>query len=384
MSTSKADALLAWYHRSARRLPWRDHPDPYAVWVSEIMLQQTRVETAVPYFEAWMRRFPRVQDLAAAPAQDVLRAWEGLGYYRRAVHLHRAAQQLMSERRGHWPQTADEWRALPGIGSYTAAAIAALAFGQDEIALDGNLRRVLARWIDLELDARSAEGERRLLGAARAALPAGMAAAFNQALMDLGATICTPRAPACHACPVRAVCLARRRGTQEQRPVRRRRSKPPLRQVAAAVLRRNGRVLIARRPEGKLLGGLWEFPGGTREPGESLDACLRRELQEELGITVRVGESLGAFQHAYTHFRVTVTAFECELRRGTPQALEHTRLLWIAPGRLGSYPMGKVDRAIARRLQTSGGDRSPHRRTSAHGRVRTAAAPDGRAKGRRR
>jgi len=350
MPPSQATALLAWYKRHARRLPWRGHPDPYAVWISEVMLQQTRVETVIPYFEAWMRRFPGVRALAGAPVQEVLRAWEGLGYYRRAVNLHRTARQILSAGTVRWPQTASEWRALPGVGDYTAAAIVALAFGQDEIALDGNLRRVLARWIDLPIDVRSPEGEKRLLAAGRSLLPAGKAAAFNQALMDLGAMICTPRTPACEACPVRSGCLARRRGTQGQRPVRAGRVQVPHRIVAAAVLRRNGRVLIARRPEGGLLGGLWEFPGGKREPGESLQACLRRELREELGIRVEVRESLGAFQHAYSHFSVTVHAFACKLRGGAPKALEHTRIAWIALGRLSAYPMGKVDRAIARRL----------------------------------
>jgi A/G-specific adenine glycosylase len=354
MPSSQAAALLAWYRRHARRLPWRNHPDPYAVWISEVMLQQTRVETVIPYFETWMRRFPDVQALAGASGQQVLHAWEGLGYYRRAVNLHRAARQILAGG-GGWPQTVPEWRALPGIGDYTAAAIAALAFGQDVIALDGNLRRVLARWIDLPLDVRSPEGEKRLLAAARSRLPKGRAAAFNQALMDLGATICTPRVPACERCPVSSGCQARRRGTQRQRPVRAGRARLPHHIVAAAVLRRNGRVLIARRPEGGLLGGMWEFPGGKCERGESLEACLRRELREELGIRAEVGRSLGVFEHAYSHFSVTVHAFACRLPGGAPKALEHTRIAWIAPGRLRAYPMGKVDRAIARRLEATPG-----------------------------
>jgi len=315
------------------------------------MLQQTRVETVIPYFERWMQRFPSVQDLAAASSEQVLHAWEGLGYYRRALNLRRAAQTLVAEHGGRLPATASELMSLPGVGRYTGAAIAALAFQQDEIALDGNLRRVLARWIDLTLDPRSPKGERKLLLAAQALLPVGRAAEFNQALMDLGASVCSPRAPACGACPIASGCLAHRRGTQGQRPVRRERPRIPHRLVAAAVLRRRGRVLIARRPEGKLLGGLWEFPGGKREARESLEDCLRRELMEELAIHVAVGERLGTFHHAYSHFRVSVHAFACSLRRGEPKALEHSQIRWVYPGRLTAYPMGKVDRLIARALQ---------------------------------
>lgn len=378
MPTRLAAALLSWYRVHRRDLPWRRTLDPYAIWVSEIMLQQTRVETVIPYFDAWMKRFPHLEDLAAASSAEVLRLWEGLGYYRRAQNLHRAARQVVAKRGGRLPTTAVEWKRLPGVGDYTAAAIAALAFGQDEIALDGNLRRVLARWLDLEIEARSPEGERRLLAEARSVLPVGKGAEFNQALMDLGAAICTPRAPACGACPVASDCLSRRRGTQAIRPVRRRRARVPHRIVAAAVLRRSGRVLIAQRPEGKLLGGLWEFPGGKREAGESLQACLRRELHEELGVRAQVGEALGRFDHAYSHFSVTVHAFECRLRSGTPRAQEHSRIRWIAPGSLGAYPMGKVDRAIAHRLQSITRSKPSSPRGSAS---RSAGRP--RVKGRR-
>jgi A/G-specific adenine glycosylase len=343
------------------------------------MLQQTRVETVIPYFERWMLRFPSVQDLAAASSEQVLHAWEGLGYYRRALNLHRGARMLVAEHGGRLPTTANELMRLPGVGRYTGAAIAALAFQQDEIALDGNLRRVLARWIDLTLDPRSSQGERKLLVAAQALLPVGRAAEFNQALMDLGASVCSPRAPACDTCPIASSCLAHRRGTQGQRPVRRERPRIPHRLVAAAVLRRGGRVLIARRPEGKLLGGLWEFPGGKREARESLKDCLRRELMEELAIRVTVGERLGTFHHAYSHYRVSVHAFACSLRRGEPKALEHSQIRWVYPGRLTAYPMGKVDRAIARELQleTVSPDRQrpgpsvrPRKSPSGKGRVR--------------
>ncbi|MEW6569013.1 MAG: A/G-specific adenine glycosylase [Chloroflexota bacterium] len=348
MAPSPGEALLRWYDHNARDLPWRRSRDPYAIWVAEVMLQQTRVETVIPYFERWMGRFPTVAALAEASPEQVLGLWEGLGYYGRARNLHRAAQRVVTEHAGVLPASVEALRHLPGIGRYTAAAIAAIAFGLDGIALDGNQRRVLARFFDLPHDPRTRDGERALLQLAAGLLPPGRASAFNQALMDLGATVCTPRAPRCPECPLRSGCLARARGTQGIRPVSPARQPLPHHRVSAAVLRRNGRVLIGQRPERKLLGGLWEFPGGKQERGESLEACLRRELREELGLRVRVGRRLGTFRHAYSHFRVTVYGYECLLNGGRPKALEHRQVRWVRIGDLGRYPMGKVDRAIAR------------------------------------
>jgi A/G-specific adenine glycosylase len=342
-----ASVLLEWYEANARDLPWRRTRDPYAIWISEIMLQQTRVEAVIPYYARWMHRFPDLRSLARASQQEVLALWEGLGYYARVRQLHHAAKEVAARHGGRLPSTRDELSRLPGIGRYTAAAIAAIAFGADDIALDGNLRRVLSRVFDLDEDPRSPRGEHKLRRLASAALPHGDAAAFNQALMDLGAVICTPRSPQCGRCPVAWGCLALARGRVDERPVRAARRVVPHHEVAAAVIRRKGKVLIARRPEGKLLGGLWEFPGGKREEGESLKACLRRELREELGIAARVGREAAAFEHAYTHFRVTVHAFECAIRRGEPRPLEASEVRWVAPLRLPSFPMGKVDRAIA-------------------------------------
>jgi A/G-specific adenine glycosylase len=339
--------LLAWYAEHARDLPWRRQRDPYAVWVSEVMLQQTRAETVVPYYLRWMDRFPNVEALVAASRDEVLGMWEGLGYYRRAHNLHQAAHILVAENEGALPGEVDKLRHLPGIGPYTAAAIAAIAFNQDVIAIDGNLRRVISRLIDLAIDPRSPEGERQLRSWALGELPSGQSSIFNQALMDLGAMVCIPRTPNCGVCPLPQSCLAFQRGVQDARPVRAPRKPIPHITATAAVLRRGKRVFIGRRPEGVLLGGLWEFPGGRLEPEESLESCLRREIGEEIGVEVEVGVSLGAFNHAYTHFRVTVHAFECKLIMGEPQAFEHSEVRWVSPERLREYPMGKIDRAIA-------------------------------------
>jgi A/G-specific adenine glycosylase len=350
MLPSFTTRLLDWYAGHARSLPWRGHPDPYAVWVSEIMLQQTRVETVIPYFERWMSRFPTIASLAQADQQEVLAAWEGLGYYSRARNLQRAAQVVMDEFGGSLPADARMLRRLPGIGRYSAAAIASIAFGADEAALDGNIRRVLARLFDISEPARSPHGEGRLWELARLHLPAGKAGDYNQALMDLGASVCLARQPRCPDCPLKEDCQAYHLGIQEQRPVLPVRRATPHYIVTAAVIQRDGELLIARRPVKGLLGGLWEFPGGKLKEGEDLATCLRREIREELGVEIEVGDRLGVYKHAYTHFSVTLHAFACTLLAGEPQPLHASDLRWVRPAELPDHPMGKLDRQISVRL----------------------------------
>ncbi len=317
------------------------------------MLQQTRVETVIPYFERWMQRFPSVEALANASMQDVLAAWEGLGYYGRARNLYNAAQLVVKEYHGQLPEEVQQLRKLPGVGRYTAAAIASLAFGRDEPTLDGNIRRVLARYFNVNEDARSKVGVDKLWSLAAQNLPKGRAGDYNQALMELGAIICTPKSPDCPGCPIEASCQARMLGIQEQRPVLL--PKPPFPHyvVTAAVISRKDRVLIACRPPHGLLGGMWEFPGGKQQEGEDLAQCLEREIREELGAEIAVGDQVGVYRHAYTHFRVTLYAFRCNLVRGEPQPIEAAEVRWVSPSELSQYPMGKIDRQISQTLVSS-------------------------------
>jgi A/G-specific adenine glycosylase len=350
--------LLTWYATRKRDLPWRETsrspgepPDPYAIWVSEIMLQQTRVDTALPYYERWMTRFPTIESLAAADQQDVLNAWEGLGYYTRARNLHKAAQLLVREYNSHLPTTLNALRKIPGIGPYTAGALASLAFGLDEPVVDGNVRRVLARLFHLTEPSDTPAGTRRLWELAAAHLPPGRAADYNQALMELGALVCTPRNPNCAECPVQTSCTAYSIGDQEQLPVLKPKAPIPHYTVAAAVIHQNGHIFLGQRPQDGLLGGLWEFPGGKLEPGEDLPACLKREIREELDVDIEVGEPFGIYTHTFTHFRVTLHAFSCTLAgESEPRPLGVTALAWVPPDRLPDYPMGKIDRQIAKRL----------------------------------
>lgn len=339
-----APRLLNWYRQYGRSLPWRGHPDPYVVWVSEIMLQQTRVETVIPYFEKWMRLFPTVKALAEASEQDVLNAWEGLGYYSRARNLHKAAKIVLEKHGGELPRNPDELRKLPGIGRYTVGAIASIAFNMDEPTLDGNLRRVFTRLFDVSEPADAPTGEKILWDLARENLPKGQAGDYNQALMDLGATICLPRNPRCLLCPLMEFCEARINGTQEQRPVLKPKKETPHYNNAAGVIIKDGKVLLAKRPSKGLLGGMWKFPNGRvdGEPAEELESILETGYR----LKAQKGEALGTVQHAYTHFRVTVYAFRCEL----VSMSNEESLKWVSLTDLEDYPMGKVDRQIAKML----------------------------------
>ncbi len=357
-----SSALLAWIALGRRDLPWRQRRDPYAVWISEIMLQQTQVVTVVPYFERWMARFPDIAALAAAPLDDVLKAWEGLGYYARARNLQRTAQIVAAQYGGQLPGERGALLALPGIGRYTVGAILSLAFGQPEPILDGNVRRVLCRVYDIAEDPRKPDVARRLWETAAAlveAAPAGQAGDLNEALMELGAQVCTPGRPECASCPLRAMCLAHAHGVEAERPLRLARPRTPHYQVTAAVIQDpSGRYLLIQRPPSGLLGGLWGFPGSTAGdcPADAPDAaaladCLTRALAAGLGISVAVGEPLPPIQHAYTHFRITLQPFLCRLISGTvtPRAYTHAR--WVAAADLDAYAFPATDRKILDMLQ---------------------------------
>jgi A/G-specific adenine glycosylase len=339
-----ASRLLDWYHANKRTLPWRGHLSDYAVWVSEIMLQQTRVEAVIPYFETWMRLFPTVEALANASERDVLNAWEGLGYYSRARNLHKAAKIVADQYNGDMPRDLEKLRGLPGIGRYTLGAIASIAFGMDVSALDGNIKRVYARLFDIDMPVDSLAGEKILWDLADKNLPKGHAGDYNQALMDLGATICVPKNPRCLICPVMKLCKARRNGTQNRRPVKTPKKEAPHYVHSAAVIIRRGRVLIAQRPSEGLLGGMWEFPNGRVDgnPASGLPKALK--VGYKLGLRVKQHSELGIVQHGYSHFSVTVHVFLCELI-STPG---ETNLRWVSLNNLQEYPMGKIDRQIAK------------------------------------
>jgi A/G-specific adenine glycosylase len=349
--TEFSSRILAWYENHARVLPWRlpvlqqtgGLPDSYAIWVSEIMLQQTRVETVIPYFERWLAQFPTVQALAEAPEQVVLAAWEGLGYYSRARNLHKAARMVVSEFGGQLPREIDQLRLLPGIGRYTAAAIASIAFGQDVATLDGNLKRVFARVFDVSEPADSSSGEKILWELAETHVPPGRAGDYNQALMDLGATVCLPKNPSCLLCPLGELCQSR--SAPENRPVFKPKAAVPHKFKMAAVIVQDESALLALRPAQGLLGGLWEFP--SAEVSADSAQALVAVMETEYRLRVSPIAALTEIRHAYTHFTLTESAWSCDLIQKTDV---EAPLKWVPLLELANYPMGKVDRRIANAL----------------------------------
>jgi len=343
--------LLAWFASAARRLPWRETADPYAIWVSEIMLQQTQVETVIPYYRRFLERFPSIEALSAASLEEVLKAWENLGYYSRARHLHQAAGVVSTRFAGRLPDRWEDLIRLPGIGRYTAGAILSIAFGQPTPAIDGNVRRVISRLFALEASIDETPGQAVIETIVCEMIPADDPGRFNQAVMELGALVCTPKRPACSHCPLRRRCRAFALETTGCLPVRRKRIAIPHRASVAAIIHNDvGEILIVRRPPSGLLGSLWKFPGNFLRTGESPARGLRRTVREELGIEITVGPKLASVDHAYTHFRMTLSAHAVLITGGGPAAADGRLWSWIDPHKIDALPFSKADRLIARQV----------------------------------
>jgi A/G-specific adenine glycosylase len=345
--------LLGWYDKERRRLPWRETRDPYAIWISEIMLQQTQVKTVVPYYLRFLERFPTVETLAGAPLGDVLKIWENLGYYTRVRNLHAAAGKIVEWHGGRIPDDREQLIRLPGIGRYTAGAILSIAFGRDVTAVDGNVRRVISRLFEITESVDDGETQERIEALVQTLVPKRDPGRFNQALMELGAVRCMPKSPSCPACPLRDDCRAWERGLVHHLPVREKKKTVPHREVVAAVIRDGkGRMLIVQRPARGLLGSLWKFPGGMLDPREALEEGLKRIVRDELSIEIGVGPLLAAVKHAYTHFRITLTAFSCSLLEGSPTGPPWR---WAGAGESEALPFSSADRRIARAVASPAG-----------------------------
>jgi len=336
--------LLDWYRVNRRDLPWRRIRDPYAVWISEAMLQQTRVETVIPYWERFLARFPDIPSLAAAEPDAVLGAWSGLGYYSRARNLHRAAKVVAAQHGGRLPDTAEGLRELPGIGRYTAGAVASIAFDRPEPVVDGNVARVLARLHGIREDTGRPAVAARLWEHAEELVRGPRPGDLNQALMELGALVCTPRAPRCPACPLRRRCAAHRAGDAESLPVRKRKAAPRSVQAVAALIVRRGRVLAVRRAPRGVLGGLWELPGGELAPRERPEAGLRRTLRERTGLAIAGAERRGEVRHLFTHRNLLLHVFRCDTPKGRVRLVDFDAHRWLAPTALAELPQAALTR----------------------------------------
>jgi A/G-specific adenine glycosylase len=346
--------IAEWYADNHRLLPWRDTRDPYLIWVSEVMLQQTQVATVIPYYASFVELFPYVETLAQSDMQDVLKAWEGMGYYARARNLHRAAIEVCERHGGRIPDDPLQFRALPGVGDYICAAVQSIAFGAPMAVVDGNVKRVLARLSGIETPANRTSGGGVFREAAQRLLDTADPGTFNQAVMELGALVCKPMSPSCDYCPLGDHCLAKRESRQRDLPVREKRAPRPTQHVAVGVVENDGRVLITlRKPKG-LLGGLWEFPGGKVAEGESAREACEREIVEETGLSVEVGDQVARVSHGYTHLKVELDVFRCRYRGGEVVLDGPVDYRWIRLDEIGDYPIPKASHKILPFLEKTG------------------------------
>jgi len=345
--------LLTWYHANKRDMPWRHTKDPYCILLSEFMLQQTQVDTVIPYYHRFLESFPTVHDLANAPQDRILKSWEGLGYYARARNLHKAAKAISEEYHGKVPDTYDTLKSLPGFGPYTTAAVLSIAFNKDHAVLDGNVIRVLTRLFNLNDDVTQTAVKNHLWELAESLLEKGQAGDYNQAVMELGATICTPKNPTCATCPLNNVCLAYKNGTQDALPVKAKKKPRPHHTLGAGIVWKKDKVLITQRPQDGLLGGLWEFPAGTQQDNETLQNACIRGIKETVGIDIKIQDRFRTVKHAFTHFSITIHAFQCLYTKGKTQTLLCDNVAWVSLSDLSDYAFSRTSRKLADYLQKS-------------------------------
>ena len=347
--------LLRWFRGAQRDLPWRRTSDPYAIWVSEMMLQQTQVATVIPYYELWMARFPTLRALAEASEDEVLHAWQGLGYYSRARNLLNGAREVVRRFGGRLPSTVDELRSLPGIGPYTAGAIASIAYNVPAPIVDGNVIRVLSRLFALRGDPKKAPLKNRLWELAAELIPLGHASEFNPALMELGATVCTPVNPKCAACPLAEACEARRLGIQDQLPeTAARPTVTPVHMVAALVWRGERVLIVQRRDDENRWAGMWQFPNTEVHSDEAAADAVRRAVRETVGVEVVPGPQATVVRHSVTRYRISLEACHCAAAVGDPKPVNCRAWNWVSVAQLGDYALPAAHRAIARRALENG------------------------------
>lgn len=342
--------LLEWFAEHQRPLPWRKNYDPYSVWVSEMMLQQTQVATVLPYFKRWMETLPTLQAVANAPEEQVLKLWEGLGYYSRARNLQKAAKHIVEDHQGVFPSKFETILSLPGVGRYTAGAIGSIAFNQNTPIVDGNVTRVLCRLMDLRGEPKSASMVKTLWHYAEAWIPQGQARFFNQGLMELGATLCLPQKPGCLLCPVQNFCQSFQAGSVARVPAKTvRRPRTPI-TTALAVIENDHQFLIQKRPVGGLMGGLWEFPNVNLEEGQAMKETLRQEIEKQYHLEISIEAAITTIGHGYTSFKVTLHCFLCRCVEGSRKKLRPSAR-WVSLEELEQFSFPAAHKKLIRILQ---------------------------------
>lgn len=348
--------LLKWYATHHRKLPWRQTRDPYKIWISEVMLQQTTVPAVIPYYEKWLSQFPDVQTLSAAPLQQVLKAWQGLGYYQRAKNLHRSARILLEKHEGKIPEDYEELIKLPGFGPYTTAAVLSIAYGKPFPVIDANVRRVWMRIMGMRKES-NPKLDKDILQFMKSYLPKAKMGIFNQAVMEMGSLVCRPKSPLCLLCPVQEYCKAFTMGEQEIIPRPQKRSYRKI-EAVIGVMEKQGKYLIQKRPPSGLLSDLWEFPGGKRQKNETLEQALHREIKEELGVEIAQIQLLTQVNHAYTQFQVKLFAFQCMLRTDPSPTKDGHR--WVSLRGMRKYPFPSGSAKIIQFLEKREKERGGH------------------------
>ena len=345
LSESKSEfqeSLQKWFEEHQRKLPWRGVQDPYLIWVSEVMLQQTQVIKVIDYYQKFIERFPNVQQLAEAPLQDVLKVWEGLGYYARARNLHNAAITVITELNGEIPKEYDTFRKLSGVGDYSAAAVLSIAFDQPYAAVDGNIKRVLSRLYQLKAPVNDASSTKVYQQHADELLDSQRPGLFNQAMMELGATLCRPQSPTCLVCPVKTYCEVFHKSSQSEYPKRRTTKAIPEHQMVAAVIYRESKVLLIQRPLDGLLGGLWEFPNGRLTENETSEEGCFRNINETVNLSVSNPKFLTRVKHAFTHYKIVVDVFQCDYVSGEVVLDGPIDAKWVDVAEVSGYPLPRA------------------------------------------
>ena len=335
----ESQSLLSWYKKVNYSMPWRNKINPYKIWISEIMLQQTQVQTVKKYYISWMKKYPNVYELAHANIDDILKLWEGLGYYRRAYNILETAKIIVSSYEGELPSQYSELIKLKGIGDYTASAILSIAFNKNYPAIDGNLKRVLSRLYCIN---NTKTFEKKIKNLVLKYMNDNSAGDINQAFMDLGREICTPKNPICNKCPLNYSCKALQLSKQDQFPIKSKKNKiKPTYNVAVGLIYKKDKFIITKRKANVMLGGLWELPGGKKNNKESFEDCLHREIQEELNIKITINKKIGLVKHSYSHFSINLIGYLCSYLSGTPQAIVSDDIKWIKTSNIKNFAFPK-------------------------------------------